>query len=420
NALLVVAYTEAYQATSDPHYAHTVRETLDYVLRDMTGVEGGFSSSEDADSEGVEGKFYVWTPEELEAVLGVGPAKTFGYLYDVEPGGNFEGKSILNMPKTVEQAAQVLGCDAASLAKELAESRAKLFEHRQGRVAPGKDDKVLVSWNGLMIDALARAGAALDEPRYVAAAERAANFVWSAMRDDAGRLLHTWRDGRASLNAYLDDYAALANAFVSLYEAAFDEIYIDRAIELADQLLELFGDGDHGGFFYTSNDHERLILRTKEFQDGSIPSGNSLATIAMLRLGRLTGRVQYIDAAERTLKLAAPLMRQHPTAAGQMLLALDLYLDPSKEIVIACGPTSDGACHDAIKSLARQFFPNKALACRGPETSDYHSPALAALFAGREADASEVKVFVCEHFACNAPVVGREAVRALWRQLAQA
>jgi uncharacterized protein YyaL (SSP411 family) len=414
NALLTLAYLDGYAATGDEYYAQVARETLDYVLRDMTDEQGGFYSTEDADSEGEEGKFYVWTPEEIEAVLGPEAAATFNRVYDVTPSGNFEGRNILNLSRPIAQEAKLLGRDEADLAAELAESRRKLFEAREQRVHPGKDDKVLVAWNGLMIDALARAAGALDEPRHLDAARAAADFLLSQVRREDGRLLHTWRHGKAKLDAYLDDYAALINALVSVYEASFDERYIDRAVELADQMLTHFR-APHGGFFFTASDHEQLIARAKDFQDASVPSGNALAATGLLRLGKLTGRGDYLDAAVETLRAAAPLIEQAPTAAGQTLLALDMHLGPAPEIVLLGDPARDDMAA-ALAALRRRFLPSKVVALRAPGEAP-RSAALDPLFAGKAPEGAEPTVFVCENFACQTPVSGKEAALAQWEKL---
>ena len=265
NALLAGCYLEGYQATGNAQYAQVVRETLDYVLREMTDEKGGFYSTQDADSEGEEGKFYVWIPAEVETALGADAARAFCYVYDVSPTGNFEGKNILNRPKTLHQCAQIMQRDEADLAAELEASRQKLYAARQQRIAPGLDDKVLVGWNGLMIDSLASAAGVLNEPRYLDAATRAADFLLTNLRREDGRLLHTWRHGEAKLDAYLDDYACLVQALITLYETSFAERWIDEAVQLAQIILGQFNDGPQGGFFYTASDHERLIARAKMY-----------------------------------------------------------------------------------------------------------------------------------------------------------
>ncbi len=419
NGLLVPCYLEAYRITGNAEYARVAREICDYVLREMTDPQGGFHSTQDADSEGEEGKFFVWTPAEIEAVLGSAAAETFCHVYDVTPEGNFEqGHSILNRPKTLAQCAQVLGRDADELGLELAASRARLLAAREKRVHPGLDDKVLVAWNGLMIEALAVAGGVLNEPRYLTAATRAADFILTQMRRADGRLWHCWRGGAAKLDAYLDDYACLANALVSLHEADFNERWIEQATELADLLLRLFDDPAGGGFFFTASDHERLITRQKDLYDNAVPSGNSMAALVLARLGKLTGRSAYRAAAETTLRATAALMQQAPRATGQMLLALDLVLGPTPEIVILGDPQrADTAA--ALADLRHRFVPNKIVACRRADPVASGSPALSPLFAGKELHGPEPAVFICEQFACQAPLFGKEAAIAAWARLAR-
>jgi uncharacterized protein len=422
NALLAAAYIEGYQALGDERYATIARETLDYLLRDMCDRDGGFYGAEDADSEGEEGKFYVWTPGEIVDVLGEGAAKTFNYVYDVTDEGNFDGHNILNLPKTLSQAAKLLHRDEGELAAELAESRAKLLAVRAKRVRPGLDDKVLVAWNALAIEAFAKAGAALNEPRYTDAAVRAATFITTTLRRDDGRLLHTWRrakndgQGIAKLDAYLDDYAYLANALVTLYEATFDERWIDEAVQLAETILRHFAAAEGGGFYFTADDHEQLIARNKDFLDQSVPSGNAMAATAMVRLGKLTGRADLIDAAERTLLAGLGAMQQAPTAAGQLLIALDLHLGPTYEIAIIGNP-SQAQTKDAVGDLRRRFVSNKVVACRSQP--DIGSANLAALFAGKAAGSELPTVFICRDFACEAPVHGLTAAKEAWQRLAQ-
>ena len=406
NALLAAAYVEAFQATGRNDYGRVARETLDFVLRDMTSPDGGFFSTLDADSEGEEGKFYVWTPGEIEAVLGAERAGTFCRVYDVSDEGNFEGHNILNLSKTLEQCAKILGRDLNELVAELSESRARLLEVRNRRVWPGLDDKVLVSWNGLMIDAFAYAAAALDEPRYLDAARKAADFILTKMRRPDGRLLHAWRAGQAKFDAYLDDYACLANALVTLYESSWEERWIDAAAELADVLLDQFADAEAGGFFFTAADHEKLISRQKDVQDSSVPSGNSMAATLLLRLGRLAGRTDYLDAAERTLKAFAAIMEKHAGAAGQLLIALDFHLAPARELVLV-GSSQETA--ETAADLRRRYLPNKVLACR---SGNGYSRQLDGLFEGRAAVDGQPTLYVCRNFVCEAPVIGRDAIAA--------
>jgi uncharacterized protein len=415
NALLVPCYLDAHLVTGAAEYARVARETCDYVLREMTDPAGGFYSTQDADSEGQEGKFFVWTPGEIEAVLGAEAAATFSRVYDVTPDGNFEhGRTILNRPKTLAQCAQILGRDETDLRRELDESRAKLLAEREKRVRPGLDDKVLVAWNGLMIEALAQAACVLDEPRYRSAAARAADFILTKMRRQDGRLLHSWRAGSARLDAYLDDYTALAGGLVSLYEADFCERWIEEAVRLAELVLELFRDRERGGFFFTASDHESLITRQKDLYDNAVPSGNSMAALALLRLGKLTGRQDFLDAAEGTLRAGAALVEQAPRAAGQMLLALDMYLGPTPEIVIL-GDAGQADTAAALQSLRHRYLPNRVIACRAPAAQQ--SGPLDPLFEGKTLDGPQPGVFICQNFACGQPVFGRDAAIAAWDQL---
>ena len=411
NALLVAAYLDAYLVTGDPNYSCVVRETLDYVLRDMTDPAGGFYSTEDADSEGEEGLFYTWTPDELDSVLGSAAGDTFGRVYDVSDTGNFEGRNILHLPKTLEQSAKILQRTPEDLAAELAESRSKLFAARELRVRPGRDDKILVAWNGLMIHAMARTGAAFHDPRYVDAARRAAELILENVRRDDGRLLHTWRGGTAKLDAYLDDYTSLANSLVTLYEATFEERWLDESVRLMDIVMEKFPDPEGGGFFYTASDHEQLITRTKELTDSSTPSGNALAATALLRLGGLLGRSDYLAAAEKTLAAAAPVMDRAPLAAGQMLLALDRYLGPAHELVLT-GDFEKEETRAALRSIHQRFLPRAAIAARDSAAREgaARSAFLSALFAGKDSSAGQPVLYVCQGFACQAPDVGLEAI----------
>ncbi len=414
NGLLMSAYLEAFTATHDERFAKTVRETADYMLKYMTDAAGGFHSTEDADSEGEEGKFYVWTPTEIEAALGKQRADIFCYVYDVTSEGNFEhGTSILNLPKTFAQCAAIKGMEVKKLVQDLTQMRQELLAVRDQRVRPGKDDKILVSWNALMIDALARAGCILAEPLYVAAAENAANFILTKMSRPDGRLLHTYRNGEAKLDAYLDDYAYLVNALVTLYESSFNEKWIDEAVRLADILLTRFADKERGGFYFTADDHEQLIARNKDLHDSSVPSGNAMAATALLRLGKLCGRNDYLSAAEGALLAGLNVMEQAPTAAGQLLIALDLYLGPMPEIVLI-GPENDET-RAAITDLQQRFVPRRVVGRGKP--GEQHSQHLAPLFAGRTSAGDQPSVFICENFACDAPVSGLQSIRESWDKL---
>jgi uncharacterized protein YyaL (SSP411 family) len=407
NALLTEAYLEAFLVTRDESYARVAREIVDYILTYMTDDLGGFHSAEDADSEGVEGKFYVWTVDEVKDVLGEQRGERFCYVYNVEAGGNFEGQSILNLPKTIEQCAQLREWDLPSLKQELAQSRRELLAVRDQRVRPGKDDKVLVSWNALMINALARAATILDRPQYLDAARRAAEFLLEHVKRPDGRLLHCWRHGTAKLDAYLDDYTYLINAMVTLYEADFDVAWIEKAVSLADTVLAHFSDDARGGFFYTADDHEQLITRTKDLYDSSVPSGNAMAATALARLASLCGRTDFTKAALGALEMAGAALRDNPTACGQMLIAADYLLGPTRQLAVV------GESHDqlqpVVRDLRRVFLPRAVVAVQSVE-QPAESP-LAALFAGKTTVNGEVTAYICEDFACQQPISGQQAIQ---------
>jgi uncharacterized protein YyaL (SSP411 family) len=422
NALLVLAYLEAWQiARESPEttrangldaagYEAVVRETLDYVLREMTQPEGGFYSTQDADSEGEEGKFFVWTEREILDALGPEHGRWFCAAYDVTPHGNWEGHTILNRPRSEQQVAEQLGIDFGRLRESLAQSRHTLFDLRKQRVAPGRDDKVLVSWNGLMISAMAFAGRVLNEARYTNAAIEAARFVRSRMRTDAGRLLHSYKDGRAQFSAYLDDYACLIEGLVELYAATFDATWLEVGTEWADQVVAHFAD-ESGGFFYTAADHEQLITRTKDLQDNATPSGNSMAATALLKLGRLTGRVDLEEAGYRTLAAMSGLLAEHPRAAAQALLALDFHLGPTHELVIVDGSTRM-AGDELLAALASRFKP-RLMTVRSPVNGQEMAPTLQTHFEGRPRSES-TQFYVCQRGACLTPVTtAAEALQQL-------
>ncbi len=314
NALLLSAYLEAHQATGNPFFREIAEETLGWLKREMTSPEGPFFSTLDADSEGEEGKFYVWTEKEILDLLGREDGERFCAVYGVEPDGNWEhGQNILHRRKTFAQSARLLNCSETELRQQLDRCRRKLYEVRSKRVWPGRDEKVLTSWNALMIGAVAQASAVLDRPDLAGDAGRAADFLLTRMRSADGRLLRTWSQGsEAKYNAYLEDYAFLIDALVSLYEADFQPRWLESAQTLADVMLEQFWDDSEGGFFFTGKDHEALIARNKDPQDNAIPSGNSMAVTALLRLHHFTGRPDLLDRAERTLRLYRGLLEAHP------------------------------------------------------------------------------------------------------------
>ncbi len=293
NALLSTVYLEAFQVTGNSEYATIARETMDYILERMTSPDGPFYATEDADSEGVEGKFYVWSLDEIQQVLGSERAVEFVSIYDVTERGNWEHANILNLPRPIEQAAKALGRDPAELRSDLASDRAKLLEARSKRIPPGKDTKVLTSWNGLMLGPLAEGSLILDEPRYAQAAEKAAGFLLDTMRTVDGRLLHSYKDQQAKFNGYLDDYTHFIDGLTRLFEVTGRQRWIEAAIELAEVMIDEFHDAEGGGFYYVGKSHEQLIVRQKDAYDNATPSGNAMAATVLARLDALTGRDDF-------------------------------------------------------------------------------------------------------------------------------
>jgi uncharacterized protein len=325
NAMLATCYLEAWQATGNEDYAAVARRTLDYLLRDMTDPQGGFTSGEDADSEGQEGKFYLWTPAEVASLLDAETARLFCGVYDVTEQGDIEGGSVLKQTRPLPVEAKLLGCEPAALAAKLDSARRQLLAARGQRVRPGRDEKVLTGWNGLAIDALARGGKLLGEPRYLAATRAATDFLLSRLRRDDGRLMHYWRNGQAKGDAFLDDYAALGNALLTLHEVGDSPARLDQAAVLTETITTEFADRQRGGFFYTAIDQEPLIVRTKDWIDNPVPSGNGLAAMLLLRLQTARGEASdYRAAAEGAIRACMGWVQQMPAAGFQLLLAREL------------------------------------------------------------------------------------------------
>jgi hypothetical protein len=398
NALLAKAYLEGYQLTGKEDYSRVARETLEWVLREMQGEEGGYFSAQDADSEGVEGKFYVWREAEVEALLG-SRAGEFCRIYDVTAPGNWEDVNILNRPEGFSSKDPVLEAS-------LAGSRAVLLEARSKRVRPGLDDKILASWNGLMIIAMARGFRILGEEKFLDSARRAARFVEGRMREGE-RLLATYRNGRARLKAYLDDHAFLLGGLIELFESDFDYRWLDSASRLASRLEELFLDREVGGFFFTGSDHEALIARTKTGHDGAIPSGNGMAATYLLKLAEYTGSREATGLAVGTLHAFHAQVERSPSAFTQMLAALDFYLSPKREVAVVGEDT-----RAALGRLWRIYAPNLSLARLDPAAPD--AVALrekVPLFAGKTAGTeARPRFYVCENYACSAPTEELEEV----------
>ena len=382
NALLARAYLHGWQLLGHERYRRVCEETLDWMLREMRGPEDGFYSALDADSEGEEGRFYVWTPQQIREVLGddAGPVIEF---YGVTEQGNFEGSSVLHLA----------GGPEAPEPEGLAEARRALLEARAQRVRPGLDDKRLASWNALAIAALADAGAVLGRADYLDAAGACAEFVLGELRDADGHLLRTYKDGRAHLNAYLEDHAFLLEALLTLYESGFEERWFDEARSLAETTIERFGDPERGGFYSTSADHEELIARRKEVGDHPIPSGNSSAAMGMLRLAALTGERRYEEAGEGVFALFAKPAVQHPDAFAHLLRALDFHLSPTREVALV------GDDLGALAAVIRERPLFHLVLAGGPEGTEQPP-----LMTGRTTVDGRPAAYVCENFTCRLPL----------------
>ncbi|HMB02607.1 MAG TPA: thioredoxin domain-containing protein, partial [Isosphaeraceae bacterium] len=337
-------------------------------------------------------------------------AKTFAYVYDVTEGGNWEHKNILNLPKPIATSAKLLGKDEATLQAELDEDRARLLAVRDRRVPPGKDTKILTSWNGLMIAPLAEGARVLRDERYLDAARRAAAFVLEMLRGPDGRLLHSCKDGQARFNAYLDDYANMIDGLTRLYETTGEPRWLDAALDLVRLLRDEFADLDHGGFFYTGKSHEELIARRRDSFDNATPSGNAMAATALLRLGALTGRDDLTETGRATLRSVQFVLEQAPRAAGQSLIALDFLLAPPREFAVIAGTDRD-EFRRVIEAVYARFLPHKVVAPATVEQAAELVPRLP-LLADRPARDGRTTTYICERFACQAPVLGVEGIEA--------
>jgi hypothetical protein len=393
NALLARAYVHGWQVSGDPILRRTAEETLDWALREMRAPEGGFYSALDADSEGIEGKFYVWSLAELRDVLGDDADAAIAW-FGASAQGNFEGSNVL----------ESRGPEPDGAVRSRV--RARLLEARAVRVRPGLDDKRLAAWNGLMIGALAEAGAVLDRPEFVAAARDAAAFVLDGMRTPAGRLLRTFNAGEARLNAYLEDHAFMLEALLDLYEATFEERWFVAAREIADTIVARFADPENGGFFSTSDDHEALVARRKDIDDAPIPSGGSAAAFGLLRLAALTGEGSYEARALGQIRLLSEIAPRHPAGFGHMLQAMDFFLSPTREVALAGEPPGVAA----LASVVREAFRPHLVLAGGP--GEGFSSAVP-LMEGRAPVDGRAAAYVCERFACRRPVTGADELRAL-------
>lgn len=409
-AMLTLAYADAYLATRKGEYKETACEICNYVLRDMTDQGGGFYSAEDADSEGEEGKFYVWSQGEIDAILGPSDAGLFIKVFNITKEGNYidqatnerPGTNILHLDKSLEQIAAVINMPLQVLRDRLSDTLKKVFSSRERRIHPHKDDKILTDWNGLMIMALARAAQAFDAPVYAKAAEKAASFVLKNMLNPDGRLLHRYRDGEVSLPAHVDDYAFFISALIDLYETVFDVKYLDTALDLNKVFIKHFWDSDRGGFYFTADDTEEILIRKKEIYDAAAPSGNSVAMLNLLRLGRMTGDADLEEKAAQTGCAFAETVREYPAAYAQLMVAVDFAAGPPCEVVIA-GNSQAEDTKDMLRTLMSQFFPNKVVLLRPSEQQAPDIDRISDFTKSYSSPEGKARAYICRNRNCRLP-----------------
>jgi len=409
-ATLAIVYTEAYQATGKEEYAQTAREIFTYVLRDMTAPEGGFYAAEDAESQGEEGKFYLWTEEEIRQVLGSEEAALIVKIFNIEEGGNFieqvtgrrTARNILHLTKSVKELASELKMSEYDLQKRLQAMRQKLFTYREKRIHTHKDNKILTDWNSLMIVALAKGARVFDEPRYAQAARGAVDFILKNMCTSDGELLHRYRDEQAALPAQVDDYAFLIWGMLELYETTFKVRYLQIGLDLNRDLIKHFWDVDNGGFYSTADDGEKLLVRQKEIYDGAIPSGNSVEMLNLLRLGRITANSHLEEKAAKIGRAFSRSVKQSPSAYTQLMVAADFGVGPSYEVVIA-GKSQAKDTKEMLKAIRRQFIPNKVVILRSTEQESPDIDHLAEFTKHHLSIEGKTTAYVCLNYNCRLP-----------------
>jgi len=437
-AILSRTYLEAYQITKNNFYAQVAREIFDYVLRDMQYEQGGFYSAEDADSldpdeytgitidpgqshEKKEGAFFLWRYDEIVQILGEEDAKIFNYYFGIQPQGNalqdphneFIGKNIIYVKNNLEDTVKHFKKKASEVEQSIQKSKAKLLETRRSRPRPHLDDKIMADWNGLMIASLSFGSRVLNEPKYKKAAEKAAQFALTKLMDSEGRLLHRYRDGDASIMGTIEDYAFFIHGLLDLYEATFNMEYLKQSIDLAKNMVRLFWDDKDGGFYFTADDAEKLLYRQKEIYDGAIPSGNSVAALDLVRLSRLTLDQQWDEKLEGFFNAFSSQIASRPSNYGQMLIAYDFTLGPSKEIVIAV-PAPDTNIDEMIKAIYDRFIPNKVVLLRpatGAEADDIVS--ISPFVEHQLPMSDQTTIYLCENHICKLPVRNLEKFLSL-------
>jgi uncharacterized protein YyaL (SSP411 family) len=405
NALLSLLYLHAYQATRRPSYTRIAEETLDYVLREMTAPNGGFYSTQDADSDGVEGKFYVWTRQEILSAVGPEDAELFCQYVGVTGDGNFEGRNILYVPQGAEALASKMGVSMERVTDTIDRAKARLLAAREQRLRPGRDDKILTAWNGLMLRSLAEAACILGREDYRQAAVADAFFLLEALLEK-GRLLHSYKDGQAKLLAYLDDYAFLIDGLLALHETTFDGRWLSEARRLTEAMVDIFWDQGQGVFYDTGRDHEPLVVRPRDTFDNALPCGGSAAAGVLLRMTVLTGDSEYARLATTTLRSMRELMAKAPGGCAHWLCALDFYLSTPKEIAIV-GNRDDPATGALLTVIHGRYLPNKVLV--GCELGDNSGPRIP-LLEGRSMVNDQPTAYVCERYSCQQPVNAPEAL----------
>lgn len=400
NALLSRLYLHVYQVTNDEFYRRIAQETLDYVVREMTDERGGFYSTQDADSEGHEGKFFVWTVDEITRILGAEDAALFCAYYNVTAAGNFEGQNILNVTRSVQMVARDENVAVECLREALERGRRELFAVRERRIKPQRDEKALTAWNGMMLASFAEASAILERDDYLQVAKNNAQFILDNLRRDGQLLLRTYKDGQAKLNAYLEDYAFFIDGALALYETAGELRWLKEALSLADLMNDEFWDEQEGGYFYTGRSHEELIVRSKDYLDNATPAGNSVAAEVLLRLALLTGNEEYSRKAVAIFRLVRDPLARYPSAFGRLFAALDFYLSAPKEIVVI-GPRGDEGAKALTREVWKRYVPNKVVV--QAEEHDAEAAEIVPLLRERSMAGGVATAYVCEHYTCRQP-----------------
>ena len=425
-ALLITAYTEAYLATGREEFAATARETIAYLLRDMADPDGGFYSAEDADSEGVEGKFYLWTKAEILEVLGEEDGERFSRIFGVtepgnyleQPGAKMTGQNILHLPESLAARAREFAMTGEDLAEFIDGTRQRLFLAREERTRPEKDDKILTDWNGLTIAALATAARAFDDPGYLKAAEKATAFVLTRLRGPDGRLLHSYRNGEAGITATLDDYAFMILALIEVYEASFDPDYLKAAVELARDLTAHYRDHEHGGFFFTPGDVD-VPVRQKPISDGATPAGNSAAMYALFRLGRMTADLALEETADRISRAFAGTVQKSPAAHTGFLVGLDRMLGPGVEVIITGAPGAEDT-RVMIRAVGSHYTPGVSIIFRPSGEEEPEITRVAGFTRDAVAIGGKATAYVCTNYACEIPVTDPDEVLRRIRAIPEA